>query len=428
MLAYEMRRHRNTPSWAETVVRGTLVLVVLATVGSACGGGTYSRDNDAGGTGGETSSSGGSSPIGTGGTGGSATATGGAGASPISTGGASAGVGGAASGGMAGSGTGGRGGIGGGAATGGAAGGRGGATATGGRGTGGASTGGSSGGGRGGANTGGAATGGANTGGAATGGAATGGAATGGANTGGANTGGANTGGMGTGGAATGGMGTGGAAAPSGAILYYPFDETTGTAVADQSGNARNGTVTGGTFAAGVVRNGLTLAGGTSTATPTYVTIPAGLLTLVGDMTISVWVNVTTERTWQRVLDFGNSTTTGYMFLTPRGATNVLRFAITATDRFAEQFVDGVALPVGTWKHVALVLGSAGASLYVDGVKAGTNAALTLRPADLGAITNHWLGRSLYSADPYFSGRLDELRIYARALSDAEIAQLFTLR
>jgi hypothetical protein len=426
--------------WHRTIIseRGTafgLTLVVLAIGGLGCDTATYSRGKDGGGTGGSPDGTGGNGPLGTGG---NPVASGGAGAEPVSSGGAGVGTGGAAIGAGGSVNTGGRPATGGTTGGGGAAGsGRGGtpgssggaSAATGGRGTGGAASGGSSSGGRGGANTGGAATGGANTGGAATGGANTGGANTGGANTGGANTGGASTGGMGTGGAATGGMGTGGAAAPTGAILYYPFDETTGTSVADQSGNARNGTVAGGgAFAPAVVRNGLTLAGGTTTATQTYVSIPAGLLTAVRDMTVSLWVKVTAERNWQRIFDFGNSTTTGYMFLTSRGLSTNTRFAITATDRFAEQYVDAPALPMGTWKHVALVLGTAGASLYIDGVKAGTNAALTLRPADLSTITNHWLGRSHYTADQYFSGQIDELRIYARALSDAEVAQLFTLR
>jgi hypothetical protein len=53
-----------------------------------------------------------------------------------------------------------------------------------------------------------------------------------------------------------------------------------------------------------------------------------------------------------------------------------------------------------------------------------TNASLTLRPADLGAIADHWLGRSHDAADPYFAGALDQLRFYTRALSDAEIAAL----
>lgn len=368
--------------------------------GAASAGGSDGTGGSADASGGTPGSGSGGEPAASGGMG-----TGGGGAT--SSGGRSATGGGAATGGMGASG--------GSTATGGGPGGSGGgmvaasggASATGGRGTGGVATGGTGSGGRG------------------TGGASTGGAATGGANTGGANTGGAN-----TGGAATGGMGTGGAPAPGGAILYYPFDETTGPTVADQSGNSVNGTLSGGgTFGAGKVRNGLTFLGGTTTSTSTYVTIPVGLLTSTQDMTISLWVKVTADKTWQRILDFGKTTTTGYMFLTTHAGTqNVVRFAITATGYNAEQRIDVPSLPLDTWKHLALVFSSTGVSFFVDGVKTTTNTMLTLRPADLGAFTGQWLGRSVFPEDPYFAGQLDELRIYGRALSDAEIGVLYNLR
>ena len=47
-------------------------------------------------------------------------------------------------------------------------------------------------------------------------------------------------------------------------------------------------------------------------------------------VTIACWVNVTTARNWQRIWDFNNTSTTGYMFLTTQEQTNMrVRFAIT---------------------------------------------------------------------------------------------------
>jgi hypothetical protein len=45
-------------------------------------------------------------------------------------------------------------------------------------------------------------------------------------------------------------------------------------------------------------------------------------------------------------------------------------------------------------------------------------------PKDLGSTTQNWLGRSQYTADAYFSGALDEFRIYNRALSAGEVRYL----
>ena len=78
---------------------------------------------------------------------------------------------------------------------------------------------------------------------------------------------------------------------------------------------------------------------------------------------------------------------------------------------------------------MAVVLDSAGGHLYLDGVSAGNSATMTLRPADLGAMPNNWIGRSEFvPPDPYLGGMIDEFRVYNRALTSAEIATLFAFR
>ncbi|HVV48199.1 MAG TPA: LamG domain-containing protein, partial [Polyangia bacterium] len=248
--------------------------------------------------------------------------------------------------------------------------------------------------------------------------------------TGGTSTGG--TGGTGTGG--TGGTagkaGTGGAGGQSLPPLfaYYPFDQTAGPSIPDATGNGHDGTLAGtATFPAGVIGDALDLPG----AAADYVTLPSALLQTLTSVTIAVWVNVHTDHAWQRVFDFGSSTNV-YMFFTPHnGTSNVARFAITTSGNSStsEQRLDAAAiLPVGTWTHVAIVLGTGGGTLYINGAAVATNAALTLRPSDLGATTNDWLGRSQFTPDPAFDGQLDDLRIYASALSAAQITTIFAAR
>src|SRR6185312_11830905 len=271
-----------------------------------------------------------------------------------------------------------------------------------------------------------------------------GGTSTGGAD--GSNTGGSggqpNTGGVGgTSTGAAGGTSTGGAGGAAGAgtggtggqglpplFAYYPFDQTAGPSIPDASGNGHDGTLAGtATFPAGVIGNDLDLPGATSD----YVALPSALLQTLTSVTIAVWVNVRTDHSWQRVFDFGSSTNV-YMFLTPHnGSSNVARFAITTSGNSStsEQRLDAAAiLPVGTWTHVAVVLGTGGGTLYINGAAVATNAGLTLRPADLGATTNDWLGRSQFTADPAFDGQIDDLRIYASALSAPQIVTIYTAR
>jgi hypothetical protein len=148
-------------------------------------------------------------------------------------------------------------------------------------------------------------------------------------------------------------------------------------------------------------------------------------------VTIALWINVHVDQPWQRVFDFGRSQNV-YMYLTPHVAgMSAARFSITIGGNSAanEQRLDAPsALPVGTWTHVAIVLGAGGAAFYLNGAVVGTNAAVTLRPADLGATTNTWLGRSEFTGDPAFDGEIDELRIYASALTASQIATIYNAR
>ncbi len=227
----------------------------------------------------------------------------------------------------------------------------------------------------------------------------------------------------GAGGASTGGAG--GQALPS-PFAYYPFDQTAGPTITDASGNGHNGTLAGtATFPAGVIGNGISLPG----VTGDYVALPSALLQTVTNVTIALWVNVRTDHTWQRIFDFGSSQNV-YMFLSPHaGGNNVARFAITTSGNGNEQRLDATAvLPLGTWTHVAIVLGAGGGTLYINGAVVATNAALALRPADLGATTNNWLGRSQFTVDPAFDGEIDDLRVYNSALAATQITTIYNAR
>jgi hypothetical protein len=147
------------------------------------------------------------------------------------------------------------------------------------------------------------------------------------------------------------------------------------------------------------------------------------VVSTLGDFTVSTWMRVTSTSTWTRIFDFGRGTTAN-MFLTPSAGSSPsypLRFAITTGGGGAEQRIDGTgSLPTGTWKHVAVTLSGSVGILYVDGVEVGRNSAMTLRPSSLGTTTANYLGRSQYS-DPYLAGRIDDFRIYGRALTATEL-------
>ena len=218
-----------------------------------------------------------------------------------------------------------------------------------------------------------------------------------------------------------------------GLLAYYKCEGATGTTLADSSGKGNDGTLVAGTtpgytFPAGKTGNALAL----SKAGQGYVSLPPAIFANATAITIATWVNVTTAQNWQRVFDVGinaklsNNTATGtrYMNLVPKNDGTNLVFAISSNGINSEQKLTSTALSTGTWKHVALVLGSGQGILYVDGTAVSTSA-ISLRPVDLGAIDYAYLGKSQFGADPYFDGQIDEFRVYGRDLSAAEIQALY---
>jgi uncharacterized protein len=153
-----------------------------------------------------------------------------------------------------------------------------------------------------------------------------------------------------------------------------------------------------------------------------YVGLPDATVDGLGACTIAVWVRLTERRTWSRVFDFGTGTTTN-MFLTADDGTGP-RFAITTSGSSGEQRITSTTrLPVGQWVHLAVTLNGAVGTLYVNGAVAGTNTAMTLSPADLGAPKNNWLGRSQYG-DAHLKATLDEFHLFDRALTAGELTTL----
>ena len=138
--------------------------------------------------------------------------------------------------------------------------------------------------------------------------------------------------------------------------------------------------------------------------------------------TLAAWVKLDATNAWSRIWDFGSGTT-NYMLLTPRcGGGNVLRFALTTGGSGGEQRIDAAfPLATGVWTHVAVTLFGNVGILYVDGVEAGRNNALTLKPANLGGGAQNWIGRSQWAADPYLDGAVDDFRIYIGAMTATEV-------
>ncbi len=142
---------------------------------------------------------------------------------------------------------------------------------------------------------------------------------------------------------------------------------------------------------------------------------------ITGDFSISVWCNPSTVTTWGRVYDFGNGSGGAYAFLTA-SAGSAARFAVT--DGSGEQKVDAsTVLDTGTWQNVVISRSGSNTSFYLNGKIVGTSSSIDYKFSELGTLKNYYLGKSQYD-DPYFSGMIDDLLIYDRALSQEEVITL----
>jgi hypothetical protein len=250
----------------------------------------------------------------------------------------------------------------------------------------------------------------------------------------------------GSGGAAASGGASGGATDPD-LVLWYTFDESSGNLAADASGAA------GGPRNAPIVTTGL----GGKAAFSTLHQVGTHSISLTGNgilgggvvmlpsidtlaptaVTLAVWIYEASDVDWQRVFDFGSGFAGPQMFLTPRedkDSKHLVRFVITllGSSTASEQIIQSAqAISLNAWHHLAITLQSGSpykGTLYVDGVASGTNAAMTLHPADLGFAIQSYMGKSQFPTDPYLTGNIDDFRVYRRALSAAEIAALYAVR
>lgn len=318
-----------------------------------------------------------------------------------------------------------------------------------------------------GSGTGGSGTGGVGTGGTRLDGGAAGASGTGGMGTGGTRLDGGGTGGVGTGDASSYGGGGGGAGGMDGGggtspdpdlVLWYKFDESTGTTAADSAmvgGTSRNATLmTIGTDGSAIFSTAKQVGTHAVTLTPAttspvtnggYVTVAALEPLAPSALTVAVWVNLATNsvtQNWERIFDFGNgSASNNFLYLVARAgspSTNPVQFVISTKGHSAasgQTITSPSALTPNVWHHIAIVLPAGSTytgTMYIDGRAVATNTAMTLHASDLGTTTNNCLGRSQFtgasSGDPLFNGSLDDFRVYKRALSQQEISSLFAIR
>ena len=199
---------------------------------------------------------------------------------------------------------------------------------------------------------------------------------------------------------------------PPGLVASYGFDEGSGTTTADQSGGGNNGTLANTTWStAGRYGKALSFNG-----TNAMVTIAdSNALDLTSGMTIEGWVQPTVSNDWQTLIVKERP---GDLVYGLYSSTDANRPQSQVTLAGSARLLNGAAqIPGGSWTHVAATYDGTTQRLFVSGAQVSTLAAAgtidtSNSPVRIG-------GNTIWSE--WFNGLIDEVRIYNRALSAAEI-------
>jgi hypothetical protein len=186
----------------------------------------------------------------------------------------------------------------------------------------------------------------------------------------------------------------------------------------DSSGNGYDGAVNGASWMAGKINSGLSFNGFSSH-------VVTAAIPLVNTFSISAWVNpaVTRQAAYARI---GETRYNGGLYLGANGSGTRYKFIVNtgagATGGCGAAFgcAEGGAITPG-WHLVTGTYDGTVGRLYVDGalVSSETFTAPPNRNYPL------YIGR-YYGANGWsWSGAIDEVRLYNRALTAAEVASLF---
>ncbi|MBI3967642.1 MAG: fibronectin type III domain-containing protein, partial [Chloroflexi bacterium] len=201
---------------------------------------------------------------------------------------------------------------------------------------------------------------------------------------------------------------------------YWRFDESEATQAADSSGNGYTAKY------AGTVQTGQPGALRTDSnptisfdGTDAHVVLPSGFRSFDRGVTFEAWA-FPTASTWSaRIVDLGNGPNADNVILSRSEGGTDLRFEIYDGGSLAGQIVAPGALVLETWQHLVATVDVNGvATIYRNGQPVATgNVPLPQ------AVTrsSNYVGRSNWSGDGFFSGRIDEVAIYPAALSAALI-------
>jgi hypothetical protein len=221
-----------------------------------------------------------------------------------------------------------------------------------------------------------------------------------------------------------------------GLLGYWALNDAVGSAKAvDSSGNHLDGQVQGNlTFVPGAGKqgSGAAMFGGSAFIRAVFPNDAAGsgtgLFLPQGDITFAMWFKTSSANVGGLQVVEGPPTNSGCDRVIGNGGGNTLNFNAWSEVNMSEPFV----VNDGVWHQVVYVLDkSSGFKAYIDGVletSSGTGTSnCGIGCSGFDWAEEYWIGRAAncrFGAD-YFTGLIDDVRIYDHALPPTTVTQLF---
>lgn len=194
---------------------------------------------------------------------------------------------------------------------------------------------------------------------------------------------------------------------------YWRLDETAGTTAVDRVA-AKNGTYSGGytlnqagaLSGSGDSDPGISLNGSTG-----WVTTPVTLATTqLAHFSLEAWVKIAAAPTSTRTI---------------AGITNSIKLQLLNTRQVQASYLDGAgvtrsvlasSITTGVWHHLVVLYDGSQLRVYIDGLQSNAG----VLPAPAGNANTFGIGNTSSSSN-WFNGQIDEVALYTRALTVAEV-------
>lgn len=212
------------------------------------------------------------------------------------------------------------------------------------------------------------------------------------------------------------------------------FGDSSGVSLYQLDGNANDtggnyhGTETAITYGGGVYERGAVFNGSSSVVTASNLKLP------IGAKSISFWVKSTVNSNYNQIINDSNTGISGFLGVTGTAIafelnTGKIYFKVKETPLNSNIFtlISATSVTDGNWHHIVCLWDGTttanSAKIYIDGVLSisGTASGLQTSTPE-GYFT---VGRAYGTADYFFNGLMDQIRIFNRAITATEVATLY---